>query len=206
MSLKQLVTEKKIPLLPIFIDSPMALTALHDYEDAIRDKDPEIRPEVLSLTESPFNVGDLREAKTVDESKAINNPTTPCIIISASGMATGGRVVHHLEQMLPDGRNSVLLVGYQAVGTRGQMLLSGAKELKMYGGMVPVRAEVVQIEEFSVHGDASELVSWLNTAKNPKNLFVVHGEKSSAESFASKVENELHWKVTIPKFNTPITL
>jgi metallo-beta-lactamase family protein len=198
MSLKELVKSGEIPLLPIYIDSPMALTALHYYEDAIRDKDDEIRPELLNSDDNPFDVGDLREAKTVDESKALNEPSKPCIIISASGMATGGRVVHHLERMLPDSNNAVLLVGYQAIGTRGHLLLSGAKELKMYGGLVPVRAEIVQIEEFSVHGDASELIDWIKSGSKPDRLFVVHGEKNSAESFAQKVNRELNWNTEVP--------
>jgi metallo-beta-lactamase family protein len=199
MAIKDLIDKKLIPNIPIFIDSPMALAALGEYEKAIRDKESEIKPEILALVTNPFDAGNISEAKTVDESKALNNPENPCIIISASGMATGGRVVHHLEWMLPDGRNSVLLVGYQAIGTRGQTLLSGAKELKMYGGMVPVRAEVIQIEEFSVHGDANELIAWLKLGGKPKQTYVIHGEKNSADAFAIKVKNELNWNVIVPK-------
>lgn len=199
IALKELIKEKLIPAIPIHIDSPMALAALHEYERAIQDNEEEIRPEILALKESPFSVGNINEAKTVEESKALNNPEQSCIIISASGMATGGRVVHHLEWMLPDSKNSVLLVGYQAVGTRGQLLLSGVRELKMYGGFVPVRAEIVQIEEFSVHGDASELIDWLRAGKMPKQTFVIHGEKNSADAFAAKVKAELNWNVTVPK-------
>jgi len=188
MSLKELIKAKKIPQLPIHVDSPMALSALHAYQSAIKNKSSEIRLEILKSNEDPFDVGDLREAKTVEQSKQLNTPNTPCIIISASGMATGGRVVHHLEWMLPNALNTVLLVGYQAIGTRGQKLLSGVKNLKMYGAEVPVKAEIVQIEEFSVHGDASELIDWLRSAPEPENTFIVHGEKASADAFAQKVK------------------
>jgi metallo-beta-lactamase family protein len=206
MSLKELVKKKLIPNIPIYVDSPMALSTLHEYRAAIKAKSPEIRSELINATEDPFNVGDLREAKTVEESKALNNPTGSSIIISASGMATGGRVVHHLEWMLPDAKNSVLLVGYQSIGTRGHLLLSGVKYLKMYGGEVPVKAEVVQIEEFSVHGDASELIDWMKSGTEPHQIFVIHGEKSSALAFAEKVKNELHWNAIVPVNDKPFTI
>ena len=198
--------EKKIPKIPVYVDSPMALAALYEYHSAIHSKSPEIREELMNQNEDPFNIGDLREAKTVEESKALNNPNEPCIIISASGMATGGRVVHHLEWMLPDPKNSILLVGYQAVGTRGQKLLSGAKFLKMYGNEVQVKAEVVQIEEFSVHGDASELIQWLKLGPEPKNTFVIHGEKNSAQSFSKLINNDLGWAAVLPTNNQPFTV
>lgn len=206
MTLKALIKEKKIPKIPVYVDSPMALAALYEYHSAIHSKSPEIREELMNQNEDPFNIGDLREAKTVEESKALNNPNEPCIIISASGMATGGRVVHHLEWMLPDPKNSILLVGYQAVGTRGQKLLSGAKFLKMYGNEVPVKAEVVQIEEFSVHGDASELIQWLKLGPEPKNTFVIHGEKNSAQSFSKLINNDLGWAAVVPTNNQPFTV
>lgn len=198
MALKELVKTKAIPNIPIYVDSPMALAALKEYRSAIRHPSPEIRPEIINSPEDPFDVGDLREAKSVEESKALNSPEGPCIIISASGMATGGRVVHHLEWMLPHEKNSILLVGYQAIGTRGQKLLAGAKYLKMYGAEVSVKAEIVQIEEFSVHGDASELIDWLRTGDSPIKTFIIHGEKNSAEAFAQKVKDELNWNVEVP--------
>lgn len=206
MTLKELIKSKKIPNIPIYVDSPMALAALFEYRSAIHSRSPEIRLEILNLKEDPFDVGDLREAKTVEESKALNYPDSSSIIISASGMATGGRVVHHLEWMLPDAKNTVLLVGYQANGTRGQKLLSGAKFLKMYGKEVPVAAEVVQIEEFSVHGDAVELLEWLGKGAEPKATFVIHGEKNSAQAFAQLVKSKLNWDVNVPTNNQPFTI
>jgi len=199
MRIKNLLASGAIPHLPIYVDSPMALSALREYRKAIATQSPEIRPEFFGA-EDPFECGQMNEITTVEASKSINEPTQPSIIISASGMATGGRVVHHLEFMAPDHRNSIILVGYQAAGTRGQQLLSGAKALKMYGKVVPVNAEVVQIEEFSVHADASELIEWLKGA-HPKQVFIVHGEEASAKEFAHRVHTELGWKTTLPQLD-----
>jgi metallo-beta-lactamase family protein len=177
----------------------MALSALNYYREAINSKSPEIRPELFNLDEDPFDPGALYEAATIEESKALNEPDQPCIIISASGMATGGRVVHHLENMLPNPNNSVLLVGYQAAGTRGQYLLHGAKTLKMFGKFVDVNAEIVQIEEFSVHADSNELLAWFHSANStPKVVYAVHGETDSAETFANLIHNKLGWKALVP--------
>lgn len=200
MTLKRLVMSGKIPKLPIYVDSPMALSALNFYREAIAAKSPEIRPELFNLPEDPFDPGTLNEATTVEESKALNEISQPSIIISASGMATGGRVVHHLENMLPNPNNSVLMVGYQAAGTRGQYLLSGAKSIKMFGKFVDVNAEIIQIEEFSVHADSDELLHWFKSANSePKCVYTVHGESDSAETFASLIRNKLHWKAVVPK-------
>lgn len=202
MKLKQLIKSGQIPMLPIYVDSPMALSALNYYREAINSKSIEIRPELFDLNEDPFDPGLLNEATTVEESKALNDISTPSIIISASGMATGGRVVHHLEQMLPDERNSILLVGYQAAGTRGQYLLSGARNIKMYGKYVDVKAEIIQIEEFSVHADSSELLTWFTSANSsPHAVFAVHGESDSAEVFAKLIQEKLHWKAIVPKLD-----
>ena len=199
MRLKKLLETGAIPHLPIYVDSPMALSALREYRKAIHQQSPEIRPEFFNAPD-PFECGQMNEITTVEGSKSINTPSQPSIIISASGMATGGRVVHHLEFMAPDHRNSIILVGYQAAGTRGQSLLAGARSLKMYGKIVPVNAEVVQIEEFSVHADASELIAWLKGAK-PAQIFVVHGEEASAKEFAHRIHTELGWHTTLPELN-----
>ena len=196
MRLQKLLEAGDIPHLPIFVDSPMALSALREYRKAIAAKSVEIRPEFFD-SHDPFECGQMNEVTTVEASKNINEPTQPSIIISASGMATGGRVVHHLKFMAPDRRNSIILVGYQAAGTRGQQLLSGAKQLKMFGDYVPVNAEVIQIEEFSVHADSHELTQWLK-GSHPKEVYVVHGEESSAKEFAHHLHTQLGWKTTMP--------
>ena len=200
MTLKRLIKNKQIPRIPIYVDSPMALSALNYYRQAIAEKSPEIRSELFDLLEDPFDPGSLKEATTVEESKALNEINQPSIIISASGMATGGRVVHHLENMLPNPNNSVLLVGYQAAGTRGQYLLTGAKSIKMFGKYVDVNAEIIQIEEFSVHADSEELLTWLKSANSvPDCVYAVHGESDSAETFANLIKTRLGWKAKVPK-------
>jgi metallo-beta-lactamase family protein len=149
----------------------------------------------------------LRAARTPEESMALNSPHQPCIIISASGMATGGRVVHHLRHMLPDRRNAVVLTGYQAVGTRGRALLEGARELKMFGRYVPVEAEVVADEEFSVHADADELLAWLRLMPAPPEVvYVVHGERSAAGDLAERIRRDLGWTAVVPDLGERVRL
>ena len=187
--------------MPIYADSPMALKALAFYRDAIDKHSPEIREEIATTWEGrdPFDPGNLIELMTVDESKTINNPPQPSIIISASGMATGGRVVHHLRGMLPNPKHTVILVGYQAVGTRGRNLLEGADEVKMHGEMVPVEAQIASVQEFSVHADGNELMNWIGVAKDRiKKVFVVHGEEGAQDAMASRVEAELHVSAVAP--------
>ena len=200
--LRELVEAGKIPNVPIFADSPMALKALDFYREAIDHNSPEIRDDIAETWKGrdPFDPGSLVELLTVDESKTINNPQQPCIIISASGMATGGRVVHHLRDMLPNPKHTVILVGYQAVGTRGRNLIEGATEVRMHGEMVPVKAHIASVQEFSVHVDGDELLAWLQTAKERiKQIFVVHGEEGASEAVVSRVEGELHVKAVAPK-------
>ncbi|MGI9199209.1 MAG: MBL fold metallo-hydrolase RNA specificity domain-containing protein [Candidatus Nanopelagicaceae bacterium] len=200
MTIKRLIKSEQIPKLPVYVDSPMALSALRCYREAIANKSPEIRPELFDLPEDPFDSGSLFEATTVEDSKALNDLNQPSIIISASGMATGGRVVHHLENMLPNPNNAILLVGYQAAGTRGQHLLSGATSIKMFGKWIDVRAEIVQIKEFSVHADSQELLNWFKSADTvPKAIFAVHGESESADTFAKLINEELGWNSIVPK-------
>jgi len=200
--LRELFETGKIRQVPIYADSPMALKALAFYRDAINKHSHEIRDDIATTWEGrdPFDPGTLVELVTVDESKTINNPVTPCIIISASGMATGGRVVHHLRNMLPNPKHTVILVGYQAVGTRGRNLLDGAKEVRMHGEMVPVKAQIGNVQEFSVHADANELLAWIGVAKDRiRQAFVVHGETGAAEALGQRIENELHIKAISPK-------
>jgi metallo-beta-lactamase family protein len=180
----------------------MALKALDFYRHAIDETSAEIRDDVVATWKGrdPFDPGTLHELVTVDESKTINDPEQPCIIISASGMGTGGRVVHHLRQMLPNPKHTVILVGYQAIGTRGRALVDGATEVKMHGEFVPVRAKIEQIGSFSVHADANELIDWLKTAgEAPRQVFVVHGELGAAETLASRISSQLGWKSHAPK-------
>ena len=208
MALKELIIEGKIPEIPIYVDSPMALSALGLYREAITARSAEIRTGVADrfVNEDPFDAGALHQMATTEDSKAINDIDHSAIIISASGMATGGRVVHHLTNMLPNPKNTVILVGYQAVGSRGRLLDEGATEIKIHGEVIPVRAHVTNVESFSVHADTNELIAWLKQAKKPKKAFVVHGEVEGQENMQQRLTNELGWDVVIPKSNQSFTV
>ena len=194
-ALSELAAAGEIPSIPVYVDSPMALAALDVYRSHPARQD--LRPDLPArLVDLP----NLHTAHSAQESTQLNEPRTPSIIISASGMATGGRVVHHLVYLLPDPRHTVILTGYQAVGTRGRQLAEGATELKMFGRYVPVRAEVVVDHGFSVHADATELLTWLQALPAaPETVYVVHGEPGSARSFAARVRAETGWCTVVPE-------
>jgi metallo-beta-lactamase family protein len=201
LKLRELVEAGTIKTVPIFVDSPMALTALDFYREALNAGRDEIRPDMIKAWQGrdPFDPGTLSEKRTVEDSKSLNDVHTPCIIVSASGMATGGRVVHHLAHMLPDSKNTVLLVGYQANGTRGRQLENGEKRVRIHGEDVPVRAQIAKADAFSVHADGDELIAWLSKGQKPTISFVVHGELESAEIFAKRLKSELGWNAVVPK-------
>jgi metallo-beta-lactamase family protein len=186
----------------------MALSALSLYREAITARSPEIRAGVSDrfVNEDPFDAGALHQMSTTEESKAINDIDHSAIIISASGMATGGRVVHHLANMLPDSKNTVILVGYQAVGSRGRLLDEGATDIKIHGEIIPVRAHVTNVESFSVHADTDELIAWLKQAKKPKKAYVVHGELEGQQHMQQRLTDELGWDVVMPKSNQSVSV
>jgi metallo-beta-lactamase family protein len=189
----------RVPSLPVYVDSPMPLAALGVYRKALTDGGIEIRPELIGAAD-PFDPGQLIEARTVEESMAINDVQGPSIIVSASGMASGGRVLHHLAHRLPDSRNAVLLVGFQAEGTRGRSLADGAREIKMLGRYIGVRAEVASVPAFSVHADRGEIVRWLGRApRPPETTFVVHGEPTASAALHDAIEAQLGWTVAVPR-------
>lgn len=187
-AITELLAADRIPEMPVYVNSPMALAALGVYRDPRFAE--ELRP---GLDPASFvRLPRLHEVRSSQESMALNDPLMPSIIISSSGMATGGRVLHHLEHLLPDSRNAVVLAGYQAEGTRGRALLDGARQLKLFGRQVSARAEVLQDEEFSVHADRSELVDWLAAlAPAPTRVFTVHGTPESAALLAATITSEL---------------
>jgi metallo-beta-lactamase family protein len=196
--LDQLIASGRVPDIPVFVDSPMASRALQVYREELRRGSPEFRTELHGR--DLFPSVRLTEIRSVDESKALNTREGPMIIISASGMATGGRVIHHLAHRLGDGDNAVMLVGYQAPGTRGATLEGGARHLKMFGRYHPVRAKVFSVD-LSAHADQGNLVSWLGTAQPPPGMiFVNHGEPAASQALARAVEDrlELHPVVVRP--------
>ncbi len=201
VQLREMMENGVIRRVPVYADSPMALRALAFYREAIDEDSPEIRDDIVNAWRGrdPFDPGTLVELPTVEDSKTINNPKTPCIIISASGMATGGRVVHHLRDMLPKQQHTIMLVGFQAMGTRGRRLVDGEEEVKMHGVMVPVRAQIEQIQSFSVHADSDELIDWLKSdTEAPGQVFVVHGEAGAADAFSDRIKSQLGWRSHAP--------
>ncbi len=197
--LRDLMAAGRVPEVPVYVDSPMALAAMAPYRRAIEDGWPEVRPE-LRGDEAPFAVGRYREVRSRDESVALTHSEGPAIVVSASGMATGGRILHHLASRLPDPRSAVVLVGFQAAGTRGRRLLEGARTIKLLGRYVPVRAEVVDACGLSVHADHDELIDWLAAAPDPPEVvFVVHGEPEASAAVRDAVESKLGWPAVVPR-------
>jgi metallo-beta-lactamase family protein len=189
--------QKRIPTLPVYVDSPMAINVTEMYvrHRADHDLKPQSDPD-------PFNIHEIHLTRSVEDSKKINDVVSPCIIISASGMITGGRVLHHLAQRLPDSRSTVLIVGYQAEGTGGALLQYGAKFLRIFGQQVPVRAEVVDMGQLSAHAGKSELLRWLSAFQAPpRQTFMIHGEPSGLTGLRDAIVSQYHWpNVTIPNY------
>jgi metallo-beta-lactamase family protein len=183
--LDRLVSTGRIPNLPTFVDSPMALRALDVYRHEALRGSPDLRPEFHGA--ALFSSLDLRESRTVDQSKEISARQDPMIVISASGMATGGRVLHHLAQRIGDDRNAVLLVGFQAPGTRGEALRNGVREIKLLGKHRAVRANVVSVE-LSAHADQVELIAWVRAAAPPPAVvYANHGEPHATAAFVERL-------------------
>ena len=205
--LHQLEDQQRIPRLPVYVDSPMALSATDLYLKYKEDHDLEFSREDNNGKGDPLDVHQFHLTRTADESKQINNVKTPCIIVSASGMVTGGRVMHHLAQRLPDPRNAVILAGFQAQGTRGRALQEGAKTLRLFGQEVPVNAEIVELGQFSAHAGKSELLRWLTgLTAPPKQTYLVHGEPFAAQSLQSSIQEKFRWKVSVARYLDTVNL
>jgi metallo-beta-lactamase family protein len=200
-ALRDMKSRGVIPDLPVYVDSPMAISVTEIYCRHIEALDSDARAVFKATGKCPLIFPNLHFIHTPDESKQLNSLRFPSIIISASGMATGGRVLHHLKHRLPDARNTVLFVGFQANGTRGQILKDGAREIKIHGEIVPVRAQVRLIDSFSRHADMSEIMRWLSGFRvPPKRTYVVHGEPEASAALAENIRNTLGWKVSIPAY------
>ncbi len=204
--LRELIEDGDIAPQPIFLDSPMALEATAAYRDCIREHDLETR----ALREGgidPFTPPGLTLVRSSDESKHLNSLAGPAIIISASGMATGGRILHHLRNRLPDPGNSVLFVGFQAEGTRGRRILNGEPAVKIFGEMVPVRAQVRSVSSLSAHADADELTIWASSAAaTPRLTFVTHGEDEASRALAARYSARFGWDCYLPRLEETVTL
>ena len=192
LALWRLKQAHRIPDLPVYLDSPMAIdaTALYRRHRHHHRLDPEACAGLGRVA---------RLARTPDESRAIGDSSMPAVILAASGMATGGRVLHHLKRLAPDPRNHLLFVGFQAGGTRGAHLVAGAREVKVHGAWVPVRAGVSSIDSLSAHADADELIGWLRGARRaPRQVFVNHGEPEAADRLRQRIGETFGWPVTVP--------
>jgi len=229
--LKRLEEAKRIPVLPVFVDSPMAIEALSRYQQRLSELDPELQPEARD-EKAPHGPADHEEAlsqrkqhavherqicafcterfRTVSsaaESKQLTQSKMPAIVISASGMATGGRVLHHLRAALPDARNTVLFVGYQAEGTRGRQLVDGGTTVKIHGEIIPVRAEIALVESMSAHADSQEILRWLGGFTRPPRLtFIVHGEPVAMEALGASIHDRLGWSTKMPAHGETVVL
>ena len=203
---RELIVQQKMPSLPIYVDSPMAIDTTDLYRHHHEDHNLEME-KLVAQGIKPFSPPEVHFARTVEESKAVNDSRFPNIIISASGMATGGRVLHHLARCLPDRRNTILFVGFQAAGTRGQIIQSGARTVKMYGEEVPIRAQIECMENLSGHADYGEILRWLGQLpKAPKRTFLVHGEPPAAQALKEKITQQLHWEVSVAAYLQKISL
>lgn len=192
--LHQLKLKKEIPDIPVFVDSPMATNATKIFAHYTEQNrlTPEQNKAVCAVA---------HYINSVEESMALDNQKFPVIIISASGMATGGRVIHHIRHFAPQPKNTILFSGFQVGGTRGDRMIRGQKEIKMFGQMIPIRAEIVQIENISAHADSAEMLDWLACLKKaPRKLFITHGETVAAEALKSQIEQRFHWKCEIPAY------
>lgn len=197
--LKKLEDAGRIPVVPVFLDSPMAFEALKQYSERANELDPDITSARGQV--SAFMTKRFQTIKTPRQSAELAGSRLPAIIVSSSGMATGGRVLSHLKVALPNPRNTVLFTGFQAAGTRGRKLLEGEREIRIHGAMVQVNAQVAQLHSMSAHADADELMRWLEGfSRPPKLTCVVHGEPEAADAFAGRIRDELRWSVVVPDY------
>ena len=204
-----LESQKSIPEMPVYIDSPMAREVLAEYRTRLNELDQEISDMVAPHERETmaFSTARLRVVATVKESMQIQETKKPMIVISASGMATGGRVLHHLRRTLPDDRNTILFVGYQAEGTRGRQIRDGAKFVRIHGEEIPVNAHVDSFDSMSAHADANEIMRWLGHFTRPPQLTcLVHGEPRPMDTLKARIEAELKWTVKTPNQGERIPL
>jgi metallo-beta-lactamase family protein len=203
--IRRLELEKKIPVLPVYVDSPMATEALKFYTARVGELDEDMRP--ASKQVSTFATARFQTIASPLQSKELTANRRSAIVISSSGMATGGRVLHHMAAALPDTRNTILFVGFQAAGTRGRSLVDGAKTVRLHGQAVAVNAEIARIDSMSAHADRSEIVRWLRTfPQPPSRLCLVHGEPGPMDSLKEKIERELRWNVHTPQHQERLTI
>ncbi|HEX6323060.1 MAG TPA: MBL fold metallo-hydrolase [Vicinamibacterales bacterium] len=214
--LGRLEDENRIPKVPVFVDSPMAIEALKMYSERLHELDADITESAQAAPQRTvggerkvcaFCTSRFETVTSAEQSKQVTASRQPSIVISASGMATGGRVLHHLKAALPNAANTVLFVGYQAAGTRGAHLVSGAADTKIHGVIVPVNARIEKLDSMSAHADANEIMRWLgHFTAPPARTFLVHGEEEPMDALAARIRAELKWDVATPAWKEQVAL
>jgi metallo-beta-lactamase family protein len=229
--IRRLEEERRIPVLPVFVDSPMATEALARYSERVMELDEDLHPEERDqkAPHGPAARGESKERRreearrerqvsvfcterfrtisSTQESKDLTASKVPAIVISSSGMATGGRVLHHLKAALPDPRNTILFVGFQAEGTRGRLLADGARAIKIHGQMVPAHARIERLDSMSAHADSQEILRWLGGFKRPPaTTFLVHGELGAMQALQNTISSRLGWQTATPAHEQTVEL
>jgi len=198
--LKELMQAGQLAAIPVFCDSPMAIKAVEIFMKHTEEYSEDTR-RLVGQHGSPLTWPGFTFASTAEQSKKINAVKTPSIIVSSSGMVTGGRILHHLAQRLPDPKTTVIFIGFQAPGTRGFTIKSGAREVKIFGDVVPIRAQVAALEQFSDHADTPELLQWLRTfPRKPPATYLVHGEPAASSQLRDTMIKELGWNVQMAQW------
>jgi metallo-beta-lactamase family protein len=205
-NIRELEEEGRIPSLPVYVDSPMAIDVTSVFLRSSADYGLSAR--TLALTgKRILHPGQILFSRTREQSQAINKEETRAIVISASGMATGGRILHHLKYRLPNPNDTILFIGYQAEGTRGRTIVEGKPEVKIHGQHIPIRAKIENISGFSAHADYNEILAWLiGFNRPPLKTFIVHGEPDASAALADKIREKLRWDVVIPEFGEAFAL
>jgi metallo-beta-lactamase family protein len=196
--MRRLEQKRRIPTLPVYVDSPMANEALKFYGARVSELDEEMRPTEKKV--SAFATTHFQTVSSPQQSKELTASRRPSIVISSSGMATGGRVLHHMAAALPDARNTVLFVGFQSVGTRGRQLVDGARDVRIHGQSISVNARITKIDSMSAHADRGEIVRWLATLPAaPRRLCLVHGEPAPMDALKTLVQQRFGWAAETPQ-------
>ena len=204
--IRELEDEKSIPVLPVRVDSPMAAATTKAYANRSEEHD-EDYASVLARPQHPLRTHSMMSAASREQSKQLNKEQGARVIVSASGMMTGGRVLHHALRLLPNPNATLVFVGYQAAGTRGRRILNGEKEIKIMGQWVPVRCRVETINSFSAHADWKEIIQWLERIPSPpRRVFITHGEPGASDSMAGHIRERFGWDVTVPSYGDKFTI
>jgi metallo-beta-lactamase family protein len=203
--IRRLEDQRRIPVLPVYLDSPMGAEALRHYAARVDELDEDVRP--MRRAVAAFSTVRFHVIRSTQQSKELTASRQPSIVIASSGMATGGRVLHHLKQALPDARNTILFVGYQAPGTRGRSLTDGAPAVRIHGAMVPVAARIARLDSMSAHADRGEMLRWLRTMPEPAGaIWLVHGEPPAALALQDLLQRELHVPVAVAQHQQQLQL